>query len=190
VSQLHPYQVIVIGASAGGAAALNKLLSSFPPNYALPIIIVQHLHPLQEGLIFEYLNHKSALTVKEADEKETIKAGCVYFAPPNYHLLIEENHTFSLSIDEKVNYSRPSIDVLFESAVDVYQNRVIGVILTGSNRDGAKGLRLIKERGGLTIVQDPATAEVSAMPQAAIHATKVDHILPLPEIAQLLVKLG
>lgn len=184
------YDAIVIGASAGGLTALSELLPAFPATYSLPIIVVQHLHPLQDNLFVEYLDHESALAVKEADEKEPIEAGHAYFAPPNYHLLIEDDRTFSLSVDDKVNYARPAIDVLFASAVDVYGARVIGVILTGANDDGAQGLRLVKEKGGLAIVQDPETAEAPLMPQAAIAATSVDYVLELPEIASLLLAKG
>jgi two-component system chemotaxis response regulator CheB len=182
------YQAVVIGTSAGGLTALTKLLTAFPATYSLPIIVVQHLHPLQDNLFVENLDRTSALIVKEADEKESIEAGHAYFAPPNYHLLIEDDRTFSLSVDAKVNYARPAIDVLFASAVDVYGPRLIGVVLTGANDDGTQGLRWIKDRGGLTIVQDPETAEVPFMPRAAIAATQVDHILALPEIARLLIE--
>jgi two-component system chemotaxis response regulator CheB len=184
------YQVVVIGASAGGMTALTELLSTFPATYSLPVIVVQHLHPLQDTCFIEHLDYKCALRIKEAGEKAPIEAGHAYFAPPNYHLLIEDDRTFSLSVDEKVNYARPAIDVLFESAADVYGSGVIGVILTGANDDGAQGLRLVRERGGLTIVQDPETAESPLMPQAAIAATQVDYILALPEIASLLVEKG
>ena len=184
------YEAIVIGTSAGGAAALAELLPVFPAAYPLPIVVVQHLHPLQESAAVVHYDRRCVLTIKEAAEKEPVRPGHVYLAPPNYHLLIEDDKTFSLSIDPKVNYSRPSIDVLFESAVDVYSPRLIGVILTGASHDGAQGLRLIKENGGLTVVQDPATAEVSYMPQAALQATRVDYVLPLAEIGQLLVEQG
>lgn len=167
---------------------MEELLPPLPSTYPLPIIVVQHLHPLQDNLFVEYLDRQSALVIKEADEKEKIEAGRAYFAPPNYHLLIEDDRTFSLSVDEKVNYARPSIDILFESAADVYGGDVIGVILTGANNDGALGLRLIKERGGLAIVQDPGTAESPLMPQAAIEATQVDYVLALPAIARLLME--
>lgn len=190
VGRPSSYQVVVIGVSAGGMAALSELLPAFPATYSLPIIVVQHLHPSQDTLFVKHLDYKSALTVKEADEKELIEAGHAYFAPPNYHLLIEDDRTLSLSVDEKVNYARPAVDVLFESAADVYGDGVIGVILTGANDDGAQGLRLIKERGGLAIVQDPETAEAPLMPQAAIATIQVDHVLALPEIARLLVAKG
>lgn len=187
---LGRYQAIVMGGSAGARGALVELLPVFPPDYPLPIVVVQHLHPSQDSGFVEHFAGQCALTVKEAEEKEPIRAGCIYFAPPNYHLLIEEDKTFSLSVDEKVNYARPSIDVLFESAADAYGPRIIGVILTGANNDGARGLRLIKERGGLTVVQDPRTAESAYMPQAALEATPVDYVLPLREMGRLLLEIA
>jgi two-component system, chemotaxis family, protein-glutamate methylesterase/glutaminase len=184
-----PYQIIVIGGSAGAMTALLELLPLLPAGFPLPIVIVVHLHPRQDSSHIVRLSSQCALTVKEADEKESLQPGTVYLAPPNYHLLIEHDRTFSLSIDERVNYSRPSIDVLFESAVQAYGSHVIGVILTGANNDGTEGLRKIKERGGLTIVQDPRTAESTYMPQAALEAMPVDHILSMPEIGKLFVKV-
>ncbi|HNT74306.1 MAG TPA: chemotaxis protein CheB [Anaerolineae bacterium] len=183
---MRRYQLVVMGVSAGGTTALKILLPSFPADYPLPIIVVQHLHPTQTNFLVTHFNAQCALTVKEADEKEPLLPGILYFAPPNYHLLIEPDRTLSLSIDEKVNYSRPSIDVLFESAAIVYKTGVIGVVMTGANNDGAAGLRAIKEYGGLAVVQDPATAEVPYMPQAAMAATSVDHVLPLADIGALL----
>lgn len=187
---LTRYQLIVIGGSAGATAALTKLLPVFPLTYPLPLVVVQHLHPSQDSSFIERFASRCALRVKEADDKEAIKAGHIYFAPPNYHLLIEEDQIFSLSIDEKVNYTRPAIDVLFASAVDVYGPALIGVILTGANHDGAQGLRLIKERGGLVIVQDPGTAENAYMPRAALEATTADYVLSLPEIGQFLLEIS
>lgn len=187
---MKQYKAIVIGVSAGGMKALMKLLPALPENFPLPVIIVQHLHPSQGEFYVKYFNGLSPITVKEADEKEPIRPGHVYFAPPNYHLMIEEDRTFSLSSDEKVNYSRPSVDVLFESAVDVYSANLVGIILTGANHDGAHGLRLIRDNGGMTIVQAPDTAESPLMPQAAIDAATPDHILSLEEIGTLLVSLG
>ena len=183
------YQVIVIGGSAGAMTVLIELLSGLPAGFPVPIVIAVHLHPRQDSSHVERLASQCALTVKEADEKEPIRPGTVYLAPPNYHLLIENDRTFSLSIDERVNYSRPSIDVLFETAAQVYGPHLIGVILTGANNDGAHGLQMVKERGGLTIVQDPRTAESTYMPQAARETTPVDHVLSVPEIGNLLVKL-
>ena len=128
--------------------------------------------------------------VKQADEKEKIVPAMIYIAPPNYHLLVEDDRTFSLSVDELVNFSRPSIDVLFESAADAYGKRLIGIILTGANSDGSNGLKKIKECGGMAIVQDPESSEADTMPRAAIKATKVDYVLPLEEIGTFLRKLG
>ncbi len=173
------YSAIVIGTSAGGMVALTKLLSPLPEDFFLPVIVVQHVHPTQDGFMVDNLNSKCSLTVKEADGNEVIQPNNIYLAPPNYHLLIERDKTFSLSIDEKVKYSRPSINVLFESSADAYASGLAGIILTGANDDGAMGLKMIKENGGLAIVQDPDTAEYPFMPRAAINMVKVDHILPL-----------
>lgn len=182
--------MIVMGGSAGSMTVLSGLLPIFPADYPLPVVIVQHLHPQQDGYYIEHFQAKCRMNVKEADEKESIRPGTIYFAPPNYHLLIEQERTFSLSIDEKVNYTRPSIDVLFESAADVYGARLIGVILTGANQDGACGLKLIKQRGGLAMVQDPRTAESAYMPQSAIEMSPVDYVLPVREIGELLLKIA
>jgi two-component system chemotaxis response regulator CheB len=179
----------VIGASAGGTAALQKILPFLPVDFPLPIIIAQHLHPLQDGAAIIHYAGGSALTVKDADEKEAIRVGFVYFAPPNYHLLVEDDFTFSLSIDAKVHFTRPSVDVLFESAADAYGPGLIGIILSGANQDGAAGLLRIKQRGGLTVVQNPQDAEVSYMPNAAIEVVRPDHVLPADEICKLLIDL-
>jgi two-component system, chemotaxis family, protein-glutamate methylesterase/glutaminase len=187
---LTKYQLIVIGGSAGSAAVLTELLPVFPADYPLPIVVVQHLHPWQDDSFVERYMSRCILKVKVADEKEPVQAGSIYFAPANYHLLIEDDHTFSLSIDEKVNYARPAIDVLFESAVDAYASGLVGVILTGANNDGARGLRLIKERGGLAVVQDPQTAESTFMPRSAIETARADYVLAIPDIGQLLLTLA
>jgi len=183
------YEAIVIGTSSGGMNALKFLFSVLPVDFSLPIIIVQHIGPRSDSQWIDLLNTNSKLSIKEADEKEKIENGKVYIAPPNYHLLIEKDKTFSLTIDERVNYSRPSIDVLFESAAEAYKNKLIGVILTGSNNDGTNGLKRIKEYGGLTIVQDPATAESSYMPASAIAVVQIDYILTLEDIMKLLIKI-
>ena len=183
------YEAIVIGVSSGGMNAMKTMFPLLPKEFNIPIIIVQHISANSENLWIRLLNDKSNLEIKEADEKEKIEHGKIYIAPPNYHLLVEKNKTFSLSIDERVNFARPSIDVLFESAAEAYKNKLIGVILTGSNNDGTKGLKLIKEYGGLTIVQDPSTAESGFMPASAIAAMQVDYILSLEGIINLLIKL-
>ncbi|WP_083773494.1 chemotaxis protein CheB [Desulfofarcimen acetoxidans] len=184
------YQAVVIGVSAGGFAALSFLLPSLPEDFSLPVIIVQHLHPASGSYIVQHLNNKCSLIVKQADEKESIKPGTVYLASPNYHLLVEEDRTFSLTVDNRVNYARPSIDVLFETAARAYGEKLIGIILTGSNNDGSKGLKRIKEGGGLAVVQDPLDAEVDSMPRAALAATAVDFILSLEQIASFLMSLS
>ena len=182
------YEAVVIGASTGGTEAMRQVFAALSPDFPLPIFAVQHLHPLQDKATIIKFHENCTISIKEAEEKEHIRSGQVYLAPPNYHLLIEDDHTFTLTIDGKINFARPSIDVLFESAVDVYGQELIGIILTGANNDGAAGLKLIGSQGGLTIVQDPETAEAPAMPLAAIAATKVDHILPPDKIGRLLAK--
>jgi len=182
------YEAIVIGVSSGGMNAMKILFSLLPNDFSIPIIIVQHLSPRSNGKWISLL--KSNLPLKEADEKEKIENGNVYIAPPNYHLMIEREKTFSLTVDERVNFARPSIDVLFESAAEAYHNKLIGMVLTGANSDGTAGLNKIKEYGGLTVVQDPSTAESNYMPASAIRAMQVDHILPLEGIVGLLIKIS
>ena len=183
------YEAIVIGVSSGGLNAMKILLSALPVDFITPIIIVQHVGTRSDGQWISLLNDKSRIELKEADEKEKIENGKAYIAPPNYHLLIERNRTFSLTVDERVNFARPSIDVLFESAAEAYKNKLIGVVLTGSNNDGTNGIKRIKDGGGLTIIQDPETAESSFMPASAIAAIKPDHILSLEKITDLLIEL-
>ena len=142
------YKAIVIGASAGGLQALQKILGPLPADFSLPILIVQHRLPTADDLLTFALNESCRLTVKEANEKDYIEPGRVYVAPANYHLLVERDRTLSLSADAKVCYSRPSIDVLFESAADVYLSQLIGIILTGATHDGTAGLKKIKQNGG------------------------------------------
>lgn len=183
------FEAVVIGSSAGGIKALSMVLAALPGDFALPVIIVQHLHPSSDSYLARILDAKCQLTVKQADEKEAIAEGVVYIAPPNYHLLIEEDRSLSLSVEGPVNFARPSVDVLFESAVYAYRNKLIGMILTGANNDGHQGVKKIKQIGGYVIVQDPATAEADAMPKAAIAATQVDKILPLEQIGPYLLQL-
>ncbi len=182
------YRAAVIGVSSGGLEALAVILAQLPASFPIPVLVVQHLQPDSDAFLAEYLNGCSPVAVKMADEKEALRPGWVYLAPPNYHLLVEEDETLSLSVEERVNYARPSIDVLFESAADAYGPELIGIILTGGSRDGSQGLKRIKERGGLTVVQDPATAQAKVMPEEALAVTKVDHVLALEEIGPFLVK--
>ncbi len=186
IPQSSMYEAVAIGVSSGGMDALSAILPKLSKDFALAVLVVQHLHPHSDNFLSIHLDRQCQVAVKEADEKEPIKPGVVYIAPPNYHLLVEEGKTLSLSTSEKVNYARPSVDVLFETAADVYQSALIGIILTGANNDGSQGLKRIKERGGLAIVQDPASAEAPTMPEAAIKTTDVDHVLSLQEIGELL----
>jgi two-component system, chemotaxis family, protein-glutamate methylesterase/glutaminase len=183
------YEAIVIGVSSGGLNAMKIMFSILPHEFSIPIVIVQHIGARSENIWVQLLNDKCKLEIKEADEKEKIEKGKIYIAPPNYHLLIEQDRTFTLTVDERVNYARPSIDVLFETAAEAYQNKLIGIVLTGSNNDGSKGLKRIKEYGGLTIVQQPDTAESSFMPASAIATVQPDYILPLEAIINLLIEI-
>jgi two-component system chemotaxis response regulator CheB len=183
------FEIVVVGASTGGLKALQVLLSGLPAEFSLPVVIVQHRGRDMETGLCEFLARSSRLPVTEPEDKETVLAGRAYLAPRDYHLLIESG-SFALSTDAPVGFARPSIDVLFESAADEYQARTIGVILTGANCDGARGLAAIKAHGGLTLVEDPATAASREMPDAAINLTKVDRILPLQDMAASLHKLS
>ena len=183
------YEAVVIGSSAGGMKALKTIFQGLDERFTLLVIVVQHISPNSDNYLVQYLKEFTWLGVKEADEKELPAPGMAYFASPNYHLLIEPDRSFTLSVEERVNYARPSIDVLFETAAEVYKERLIGIVLTGANDDGGRGLKKIKGFGGLTIVQDPATAEVDSMPKAAISMSKVDYILSLEKISELLNNL-
>lgn len=178
--------LIVIGSSLGGLHALQTVLAPLPASFAAPILIVQHRDASSESSLAELLQNSSALKVVEAEDKMPIQNGWVYLAPPDYHLLVDGEQC-ALSTDTEVNYARPSIDVLFESAADERGKNVMGVILTGANDDGARGLAAIKRAGGVTVAQDPATAEAAAMPQTAIALTAVDRILKLEEIGEFLI---
>lgn len=184
------FEAAVLGVSAGGMHALKTILSALPATFSLAIAIVQHTSAQSDGFLAEHLNRCSMIRVKEAEDKEILSRGTAYLAPAGYHLLIEPDKSFSLSVDDKVNFSRPSIDLLFESAAEAFGEALIGVVLTGANADGALGLKAVKRHGGLAVVQNPATAEASRMPKAAIDATSVDHIVDLERIALLLRRLS
>jgi len=176
---------VFIGASAGGVAAVQTLLKHLT-NFSLPLIIVQHLpYHAQIDSHLVFASH-TKLKVCEAQDKTEIQSGHVYFAPPSYHLLVEKDFSLSLSQDEPVQFARPSIDVLFETAATTYGPHACGIVLTGANADGARGLKYIHQKGGYTIVQDPNRAEVSTMPYAAIEMTKPDFIGDLPAIGKKL----
>jgi two-component system chemotaxis response regulator CheB len=184
------YAAVVIGVSTGGVEALKVLLPALPASFPLPIAIVQHRDRRSDGFLADYLNARTRIAVSEAEDKEPFCAAHAYLAPAGYHLLIESDRSLSLTVDERVNYSCPSIDVLFESAANVYAQSLIGVVLTGANADGAQGLKAIKARGGLAVVQDPQTAAATTMPRAALEATPVDHVVALERIAPLLTQMS
>jgi len=181
-------KAVVIGASAGALEALSQLLPTLPGGFPLPIMVVVHLPADKRSVFAELLHARCAVDVREAEDKEALQPATVYFAPPDYHLLVESNGSLSLSSDEPVLYSRPSIDVLFESAAEVYGPRLIGIILTGANSDGAAGARAIGAAGGTILVQNPATAFSSAMPEAAIEAFSGAEVLLLDEISSYLIR--
>lgn len=183
------YRAIVIGVSAGGFKALSVVLPQLRRQLPLPVFIVQHFSPVSDTYLVEHLRQCCAIPVKLAEDKEPAEAGVVYLAPPDYHLLIEADYSLALSLEDRVNYSRPSIDVLFASAAEVYLDGLIGVIMTGANDDGAEGLARVRECGGLTVVQAPETAEVDIMPRAALGAVPVDHIVPLERLGRFLNEL-
>ena len=175
----------MIGTSLGGLAALKAVLGGLAADFAVPIAVVQHRHRESDQILGEVLRQSLRLPLTEVEDKDTIEPGHVYLAPPDYHLLVELGH-FALSTDEPVLYARPSIDVLFEAAADTYGEHTIGVVLTGANYDGAKGLARIQAAGGRAIVQDPNTAEGRVMPAAAIAAVPQAVVLPLSAIAAYL----
>jgi len=189
------YQALVIGVSAGGLKALNQILPQLPVSFPLSIIVLQHRGEVvfdasnKADFFIQHFQQCCKMPVKEAIAGESIVTGTIYIAPAKYHLLIEKTKHFSLSLEPPVNFSIPSIDVLFESASTCYKNSLIGLILTGANSDGSLGLKTIHDNAGLTLVQDPRTAEVDFMPKAAIDSHKVDNILTLCEIAPFLCQL-
>jgi two-component system, chemotaxis family, protein-glutamate methylesterase/glutaminase len=183
------YELICVGASWGGLDAVSRLLAGLPDAVDTPVVLAQHRHSgATPGGLAELLHLRIKRPVQDAEDKMVIERGKVYVAPPDYHLLVERG-SFALSVDERVQYARPSIDVLFESAAYAYGPAVIGIILTGANEDGAAGLAAVKQRGGVALVQDPRDAERRTMPDAAIAATVADAVLPLEEIGPFLYGL-
>jgi two-component system chemotaxis response regulator CheB len=181
---------VVLGASAGGVEALTEILPTLPAGFRPALLIVLHLPRERPSLLVEIYENRCALPVREADDKEPIEPGTVYFAPPDYHMLVEKSRQIALSTDEPVHYSRPSIDVLFESAADVYADRLLGIILTGASEDGAAGLHAVHRAGGVTVVQQPDSAKVPLMVVSALQRNPADFVLPLPAIAELLKGLA
>ncbi len=189
VFPVHKVDAVVIGASAGGVDALLQLLTGLPDRYRLPIVAVLHLPDTRDSLLADIFRQRLAINVHEAADKEGVMPGTLYFAGAGYHLSIEKDRSFSLSCEAPVHYSRPSIDLLMASAADAYGPRLAGILLTGANFDGAAGLARISECGGLTVVQDPAEAQVATMPEAAIALLQPSLVLPLDGIRRLLLQL-
>ncbi len=183
-------EAVVVGASAGAVEALSVILPALPAGYALPVLVVVHLPPDRRSIMPELFGPKCRVAVKEAEDKEPLAAGTVYFAPPDYHLLVEPDRRLSLAGDEPVLYSRPSIDVLFETAADAFAAALAAVVLTGASSDGARGLRAVCAAGGTAIVQDPVAAYATAMPHAALDACPGAAVMTLGQIAALLASLG
>lgn len=183
------FEIVVVGTSWGGLSALRTLISGLPDDFPVPLVLVQHRHRESDHLMSTLLQDSTTLAVCEVEDKSPIQRGNVYIAPADYHLLID-GRQLALSLDAPVRYSRPSIDVTFESAADSFGTRTIGVVLTGANADGAAGLRRIADRGGLAIVQRPDDAESPTMPSAALRAVPAAHALPLEEIATFLVSMA
>jgi two-component system chemotaxis response regulator CheB len=188
-ARLPTVEAIVIGASAGGVEALLNILSPLREGFVLPIIVVLHLPEARRSQLAEVFARRVAMPVLEAIDKTRVEAGTLYFAGPGYHLSVEQDRSFSLSLEPRVHHSRPAIDFLFESAADAYGPTLAAVLLTGANQDGARGLAQVKQHGGLTIVQDPEEAQIATMPQAALDLHQPDHILPIRGIGRLIVEL-
>lgn len=184
------YKAIVIGGSAGSFQGILKILSSLPEDFELPIIMCLHrLKHVRNGFV-EALSIKSIKPVVEPFDKENIRGGKVYLAPANYHLSVELGNTFSLSTEDMINNSRPSIDVTLETAAYVYRNKLIGILLSGANKDGALGMKRIKDKGGLTIVQDPEECMIDTMPTAALKITEIDYTLKIEKIIDFLLDIN
>lgn len=178
--------LVAVGSSLGGLAALQALLGGLPPDFDVPIVIAQHRGPDTDSRLADLLARRTPLTVREPDDKEPIERGTVYLAPSGYHLLVESEHALALSVDERVSHARPSIDVLFESAAEAMGGRLVAVLLTASSEDGAAGIVAVAERGGVTVVEDPSSALSPVAGLAALARTAVDHVCPLPRIGPLL----
>jgi len=190
MTSAYPYRAVVIGGSAGGLEVLLTVIGQLPVAYPLPVLVIHHLHKTDNRGFADHLARNTVLPVSEAQDKTPIAPGHIYTAPANYHLLVERDSTLALSVDAKVNWARPSIDVLFESAARCYGRALVGVILSGANEDGAEGMKLIREYGGLCLAQDPATASSPIMPRASIARAGIQGVLPPDGLAERIAKLG
>ncbi|MGP1716767.1 MAG: chemotaxis protein CheB [Methylophilus sp.] len=188
--RLQAIEAIVVGASAGGIEAMMHIFCPLPPNYPLPIISVIHMPDNHDSHLAEVFQQWTRIKVEDAEDKASIRKGRLYFAPAGYHLLIEEDATFSLSCEMPVNYSRPSIDLMMQSAAQAYGKGLLGILLTGANLDGAMGMQSVKQHGGVTIVQAPSEAKSGTMPKEAIKLQTPDLIQGLTEIKNMLLRLG
>lgn len=184
-----PYSIVAIGTSWGGLTAMSKLLGELPADFGVPIVVVQHRSKDSDRLLAQLLQDATDLEVREIDDKDVLEAGKVHVAPADYHLMVERGY-LSLTIEAPVRYSRPSIDVMFVSAGDAYGREAIGVVLTGANEDGSRGLAHIVRRGGKALVQDPKTAEIPVMPEAALRAVPEAEALTLPDMGKRLIELS
>jgi two-component system, chemotaxis family, protein-glutamate methylesterase/glutaminase len=176
---------VVIGASAGGVEVLSVLLPAIPARCRVSFLVVVHIPRERPSLLAELFGARCASPVTEAEDKEPVQPGTVYFAPPDYHMLVDQGPSVALSRDEPVHFSRPSIDVLFDSAADIYGERLMGVILTGANQDGAEGLAAVRRAGGRTVVQEPGSAAVPSLPEAALQKGSVDAVLSIEQLQAL-----
>lgn len=183
------YKAVIIGGSAGSFQVITRIIAALPKDFPLPVFLCLHrLKHVRSGFV-EALLIKSNLPIREPNDKEPIKSGCIYLAPANYHMYVELGNKFALSTEEAVNHSRPSIDLSFISAAYNYKRKLIGIILSGANKDGAAGLKKVKDNGGLTIVQDPVECQVPTMTKASLQATTVDHVFKTDEIIRFLLKI-
>lgn len=183
-------ELLLIAGSAGSLDIILKMLPLIDSKLSFPIVIVLHRKASYDSSLADLLASRTSLRVVEAEEKDQLEKGLIYLAPADYHLLIERDRSLSLDYSEKIQYSRPCIDVTFETAAEVYKDRVAAILLSGANADGAKGLQMIKQTGGITAVQNPATAEVSFMPNQALQTVQIDYILEAEEIAYFINKLS
>jgi two-component system, chemotaxis family, protein-glutamate methylesterase/glutaminase len=184
-----PAVAVVLGGSAGAIEALYAILPAIPASTGLPVVVCIHLPVGRRSLIPELLANKCSARVQEVEDKQAARPG-IWIAPPDYHLLVEMDRSFALSVDPPVKFSRPSIDVLFQSAADAYGAALVAVVLTGASEDGADGAKAVRDAGGFVAVQDPRTAEAPAMPNAAIRAARPELVAPLPAIAALLSRVA
>jgi len=188
-AEVNKVSLIIIGGSSGSLQVIIHILVNLPDDYPIPILLIIHRASSNDSMLLDLLSIKSNLTVREVEEKDKIISSCVYLAPADYHVLVEKDETFTLDYSEKLNYSRPSIDVSFISAAMVYGKNLIGILLSGANEDGAEGLKRIKEEGGHTMIQHPDDAIVSFMPLQASLKSKIDDVLNTNEITNYLISL-